>query len=375
MYERFALRLKMMQGFKSVRVYDIINSKDKNNFNLIRLIASLMVIYDHSFAFFNPAGYIHYATFLSGYWAVNIFFFISGILITQSYFNSKSLFRFWIMRFFRIWPALIMCICFTALIAGPILTTLTVADYYQSPGFQMYFINIALLRTGMVYHLPGVFVNNFYPDTVNGSLWTLPYEILCYIVVFIGLTVLTKSGVRGRRLINSIIFFVLIMLAALIHPVRDYLLSLPKDEAFRRTFGFFSAGIITYFFSRSIRINIFILLAMVTISSLVIFGTNTPEYITDYLIILSFLYGVLYVASRPFLYSTFKISNDYSYGIYIYAFLVQQSIANYAAMNPYQSMLISFPITIVLGVLSWHLIEKRALKFARSISNQFEAKS
>lgn len=374
MYERFALRLKNIPWFKSVTVHDTITSKDKNNFNLIRLIAALMVIYDHSFAFFNPTGYVHYATFLSGYWAVNIFFFISGILITQSYFNSKSSLRFWTMRFFRIWPALIVCIIFTALIAGPVLTTLSYADYFSNPAFRKYFINLALLRTDMAYKLPGVFEDNFYPDIVNGSLWTLPYEILCYIIVFIGLTMLTKTGIKGRRLINSFMVCGLTMLAILIDSVREYLLSLLRDEAFRRTLGFFASGIFTYFMSRSIRINIFILLAMIAISSMVIFDTNAPEYITDYLIILSFLYGVLYIASRPFLYRTFKISNDYSYGIYIYAFLVQQSIANYAAMSPYHSMLISFPVTIILGFLSWHLIEKRTLEFARNISKRFKAK-
>jgi peptidoglycan/LPS O-acetylase OafA/YrhL len=55
-------------------------------------------------------------------------------------------------------------------------------------------------------------------------------------------------------------------------------------------------------------------------------------------------------------------TGDYSYGIYIYAFPVQQTIASFYPKIPIGLYLLvcSF-LTFVLAILSWHLVEKYAL--------------
>src|ERR1700754_722361 len=105
--------------------------RENNNFNLIRLLASLLVIFGHSFYLFPTNGYHEPISGLfkgdyTGSIAVYIFFFLSGIFIVASFVNSKTFFRFIIMRVFRIYPALIICNIITVFIVGAIFTTLSI---------------------------------------------------------------------------------------------------------------------------------------------------------------------------------------------------------------------------------------------------------
>jgi peptidoglycan/LPS O-acetylase OafA/YrhL len=88
-------------------------------------------------------------------------------------------------------PALTVEVLLSALVLGPVLTTASLENYFLSADFRLYFLNIL---GDIHYHLPGVFLSN--PVTVvNGQLWTVPWELVCYIV----LAALAVTGVFRRR--------------------------------------------------------------------------------------------------------------------------------------------------------------------------------
>ena len=168
---------------------DTILKRDNNNFDLIRLIAALMVVFGHSFQLFNSNGYTEPIRFFlkdyySGSLAVYIFFFLSGLFITGSFINSKRHYAFVVSRVFRIWPALIVCTVLTVFLAGPIVSKYSLIEYLRFRITWTYLAHNTLLMN-IRYGLPGVFETNYAPNNVNGPLWTLPIEVLCYLSVFI----------------------------------------------------------------------------------------------------------------------------------------------------------------------------------------------
>lgn len=150
-----------------------------NNFNILRFLAALMVMAGHM-------GYI-LGTSVPQLWGeqiqvlgVRIFFLIGGFLITKSWLSDPHFLRYSVKRCSRIWPALIVYVLFVTFIAGPFITSLTVREYFFNSGITRYLKNILFY---IEYNLPGVFYTNPYPYAVNGSLWTLPVEMLMYLAV------------------------------------------------------------------------------------------------------------------------------------------------------------------------------------------------
>ena len=61
---------------------------------------------------------------------------------------------------------------------------------------------------------------------------------------------------------------------------------------------------------------------------------------------------------------------DYSYGIYIYAFPVQQTMMDlFGPMTPLENMAMAFPVTLACAVLSWRLVEKLGLAARHRLAN------
>jgi peptidoglycan/LPS O-acetylase OafA/YrhL len=164
-------------------------------FDYLRIILALGVIVAHAF----PLSYgIQYAyqlerTPLGGFqaWIVPMFFALSGFLVAGSL-ERNPIGVFVGLRVIRIAPALAVEVTLSALLLGPLLTTVPLAHYFADPKFRSYFLN---MLGDIHYLLPGVFHSNPYPDIVNGQLWTVPVELRCYIT----LTILAILGIAQRR--------------------------------------------------------------------------------------------------------------------------------------------------------------------------------
>ena len=156
----------------------------KNSFDLLRLFAAVLVLYSHRHVLLGLVELKLFNWTTLGGAGVSIFFFLSGFLVWSSWVRDPELTRFSIRRSLRIFPALWFVVLFTVLVVGVLLSKLEVSGCFAS--FETWrYLSTALL---VVRHgLPGVFVDNPYPLAVNGSLWTLPVEFLCYVsVAFIG---------------------------------------------------------------------------------------------------------------------------------------------------------------------------------------------
>ena len=164
-------------------------SKDRNNnLDIMRFFAAVCVIISHSIPLSKGE---EYADFISVYTsgslsiggiAVGIFFVAGGFLISKSMERVKTAKDFFSSRCIRIFPPLIFVILISVFVLGPVLTQLPLVSYFINKNTYLYLINMILIP---VHALPGVFENNIYPEVVNGPLWTLPVEFICYILCFL----------------------------------------------------------------------------------------------------------------------------------------------------------------------------------------------
>ena len=148
-----------------------------------------------------------------------IFFLIGGFLIAKSWEFTILIGTVYDERVFRIFPALIAFTLVAAYVIGPILSTLTINEYFQSPLVRNYLRNILLFPA---YSLPGVFETNPYPNAVNGSLWTLPIEFAMYILVPIILILAGKKKEKRYSFafvsVITVVLCCLQMVKLLYHP-------------------------------------------------------------------------------------------------------------------------------------------------------------
>lgn len=333
-----------------------------NNFNLIRFVAASLVVYTHSFVLVVGPGETeplrNYIGMSWGDIAVDIFFVTSGFLITGSLFSRNNIIAFIWARILRIYPALIVVILFCVVIVGMFFTTLTPSEYISNSQTCKYLLKNITLFFGAAFQLPGVFADTPYKNTVNGSLWTLPYEVKMYAYLAIICSILTILQKRfGRNLLkHALLGITTIAISLNIFNHFHHLVS----RNFLHLFSMFFTGASFYIWRDTITITrkvffpISLILAVSTFSKEIFFIVYSISI--AYLIIYS-----AYVPSGRI--RDFNKIGDYSYGMYIYAFPVQQSIVAFFKDVSVTVMFISaFGVSLVLSFLSWHLIEKKCLR-------------
>ena len=281
-----------------------------------------------------------------------MFFSLSGFLVAGSLERSKTVFSFLYLRAIRIFPALVVETTLSALILGPIFTTFSLGAYFSDASFRHYFLNI----TGNIhYFLPGVFSNNPLPRIVNYQLWTIPFELQSYIAA----AFLAIFGLHRKRSL----FLVAVVFLQLVF-VGKALVSggIPENVSGKILVLCFLFGMTLYLFREKVLWHPVLALACLVLATILFY---IP--VGGYFISLPAAYLTIYLG----LLNPRKIgllnTGDYSYGIYLYGFAIQQAVAAFMprAHNGAVSLLVAGPLIAGVAFLSWHGVEKHALRARR----------
>ena len=331
--------------------------RDANNFDFLRFFAASAVVIGHCY-WLSGAGNVEPVRLFTGSMdtadiAVNLFFVMSGFLIAASWMNSRSVLDFVAKRALRIFPALCVSVLLTAFVVGPLATGLSLKAYLLNSQTLGYLSNMALITQ---FHLPAVFTDNPFPGTVNGSVWTLPYEVLMY-------ASLLAMGLL--KLFGRIAVLTVPAMLMLIHFQLAPGLGLDSDILHKSTrLGmFFFLGSALYLYRRNLHWNWKVALSLLALSLL---SAKTELWL--YIHVLTLPYLTIYLAHLriPRL-SGFGRYGDFSYGIYIFSFPIQQLLMHwFSPQLPLGAfMAISLFASIAIAALSWHWIESPALRLKR----------
>jgi peptidoglycan/LPS O-acetylase OafA/YrhL len=333
-----------------------------DNFLLLRFVAASMVLFGHSYILSGGPGARDFVAraalgpgVYTGSLAVDVFFIISGFLIAGSYVNHGNLETFLRARFFRLVPAYAVCLVASAFVLGPFVTKLPLGEYLRAPATFHYVTKNLRLEPELQWGLPGVFESNPYRNVTNGSIWSLPGEVCMYLWVA---TLGVATVLRRRSLANAVLVACLVV--GLLVPEE---LPFVPAAVFVRPAGFFMAGMFCYLNRAQSPIRTDVLLVLVAAC---IFTHHVavlgPAF--AYVFATALVYGVLWFAYRPRL-GFYNRFGDYSYGVYLWGFPMEQLVVHVHGRptSPPVCFWSGLLLTVLCAVISWHLVEKPALRW------------
>lgn len=280
----------------------------RNNFDALRLIAALTVLVSHQFLFTGQDQPTPYSDIPLGQFGVYVFFSISGYLVSASWRRDPSLGRFLIRRALRIVPGLLVVMG----VVEAVLMALGIESFTMNPVSEP-----------------------------NGSLWTIPIEVQCYLLFALGAVIVRRGALP----------FLLILLACLLH-----------RYSFLVCFGsLFAAGAFLDQYPKLRRATpLLVVLGMVALHLM-----HNP-YLGLSLIIapLSVWFGT---QSWPIVRDVGRYG-DFSYGVYLYACFVQQLAVMWLDLSFTSLLTVSILVTFVCAWASWRFVESPAMTLRQHLS-------
>lgn len=323
-----------------------------NSFDLLRHFAATLVLWYHAFLLSAARNDPLVGTPFDGALGVNIFFAISGFLITESWMHHRNALVFAEARALRILPALIASVALCAFVIGPLLSRASFAEYLSDWRLRWFVIgNTSLLW--MVEELPELFLGNPHPSVVNGSLWTLPKEATMYGLV-LGLGLLCRSRALSHAFIP--------LLCGAFAVATWRFIALEQDEhalSLARVSRHFIAGAVIGTLTRSARGPAIVALSL--FAGLI--ALPVPHAIQAFAVPVALAAAVLAVARAPLpAILGGRWPADISYGLYIYGYPLQQVLFHFwPQLDGYRMFAVSLPLSGLVALASWHFVEKPAL--------------
>jgi len=335
----------------------------QNNFDALRLLAAILVIFSHSFLIAEGTQSREWLIRLTGnqcilgLTGVFVFFAISGFLVTQSFEQTPNRLHFLTKRALRIFPGLLVATLLSAFVLGPLVTDLPLGAYLSRVEPYQYVVGNTLLDQ-TVHELPGVrFVDNPVGLEINGSLWTLRLEFVMYLMV-LALGMLRLLTVRTALLLLA--FGVACLRFDMLDEFEKWGWFFQVLSGWGWLVGFFAAGMILYKLRHT---RIF----DGRIALLALAGLALSIPLRQFILLFPVFgcYLALWLALNPRLpVIPAARFGDLSYGLYIYGWPVEEAVMWLSGGRAawWQVFLVALPAASALAFLSWHLVERPMLR-------------
>ena len=332
-------------------------SAHQNAFNLLRIIAALAVIFSHQFPVTATQPPLWLNSNMVGGVAVMTFFTISGYLVMLSWLRQPRFLLYAGKRLLRLWPGMLVAVVVGALVLGPVFTSLPVQEFLVHPATFDHWRNLLLVKA--YENLPGVFSDNPLAGLMNGPLWTIPMELLCY-------AVLGVAGMIGLLRWRPLATVIGLSYLAFFLTQRNADLTGTMRHWFEYPAYFVYGSLIALYGNVFATHGSKLLLALAPVAAALFFWAKLEHsagllFLPPLLIFLGLKRGTLFT----WLHRT----GDPSYGIYVLGCPIEQVVQ---ALLPEQSfvvrMLLAMAFSIAAGYVSWHAVEAPAMRLKRWLS-------
>ena len=332
----------------------------RNNLDFLRFFLASLVIFSHSFALLSgtddtePLMRLTRGQICSGAFAVDAFFIISGFLITHSWIRGRGPLDFARKRAARIYPGFIAAMLFLAFVVAPMASPDPYGSFAPGPLRNLLFGSITLRG----YGYRGAFLGNPW-RAINGSLWSISYEVWCYV----GVAMLGMIGLlRTRRFVLSL--FVVSLLCSVLYAALHLRLGgkilgviFGSPGLWARLLPYYLAGVVFYLFRDLIPCRAWLASAAAVVLGIAVF----VPYGMTVAVPIAGTYLLFWFAFNPAIpLQGWAKYGDFSYGIYLYAFPIQQLLIHwFSPLKPMGLLALSLPLSIGFGIGSYHFVEKR----------------
>jgi len=327
-----------------------------DNYLPLRHLAAFLVLYGHSYALTRhaPGDADLLARWMPGFYAGNfavyLFFAVSGYLVTLSLLRNPGVLRYARNRFLRVYPGYLACLLACVLLLGPAFTTLPAAEYFRH-GDTWHYLTQNLQPIRLQWTLPGVFAANPYPDVVNGTLWSLGLEVRWYF--YLGM--LAALTVVRRRWA-----FTLVALLLVGYGGWEWWSGKPDTSEYRALSQTYLLAALCAHWRQRIPVSHLAMAAFALLAA-VLHGSRWfgPAAVA------AAIYFTFWAAyALPTL--RWPGDRDYSYGLFLYGFPLQQAlVALFPGIAPLQLLPAATALALAAAMLSWHLVERPALRWKR----------
>lgn len=348
---------------KTYTLNEALKTKKSKNLSFIKFLAALAVIISHAYPISQGKEFGDVLISFSkghlgiGGVAVGVFFFSSGLLVSKSIEKSENLKQFLKKRCLKIFPPLIFTVILTVFLLGPIFTNMTISDYFTDLATYKYLLNAILIP---IHSLPGVFENNIYGNVINGALWTLPIEFICYIALMF----CYKLGLLRKKILFtfpiSLIFFYLLYYSNI--PIFSSI------SIYTLPIFIYYMGMLYYVFRDKIILNKLLAVFLIIVwSGFVYFGFAEIAMF----LIFPYIFSVIVFNKKQCSEKLSELGN-LSYGIYLCGFPIQQIVVCLfgGKMDVYFNMAISVVLAVVLGFVIYRICEQKIPKILISFLNR-----
>jgi peptidoglycan/LPS O-acetylase OafA/YrhL len=325
-----------------------------NSFDLLRHFAALLVLFSHQFALHGLGEPVYPFWDSYGFVAVAIFFSISGYFMPASFTRSGNFIEFSKRRLRRLLPGMVVCSFLMTYVLGAIYASGSRWDYITSKFAWTTFLKYS---TFLGQAIPGVFANYIYPNAVNGSLWTLPIECLCYVAIGVAL-----SFSQSWKVMLALFVGAMLGTASLVHTGTGFsFYGVPLN--YLCMFGIcFSGGALLSVTKASWYPNRWLLVVFGLAGMFLMPGGLEYSVLGTFGITL-----IVAVVGEAFGEKLINGKFDISYGMYIYGFPIQQIVINKVTHRFWLGMAISMVLAMLAGYLSYRFVERPFLRKGRKI--------
>lgn len=338
----------------------------ENNLDFLRLALSVLVIFSHSYPLgtgsetMEPVSRWTHGQMTAGAISVDLFFIMSGFLITASAIRSKGLKDYVKKRVTRIYPGFFVAALLGITVVARIGHASLLSGWHRVGDFLLQTLRLR------EFTYSNVFLNNPYPHAINGSMWSIQYEFWCYL----GIAALLVTGMLRRRALPGLLllFSVALSVAFL---VKGWILGgkflgvlLGSPQLWARLLPYYLAGTVFYLYRDTIRYSH--LMAVLSVGLLV----AACFFPIGWALLFPFTgaYLVFYLAFAAWLpLQRVGRFGDFSYGTYLYAYPIQQILMQWTGhtVSPWVLFLQAAPLTLLAAVLSWYGVERHFLRPGR----------
>ena len=322
-------------------------------FDYLRIVLAVAVLFWHCWAVIQQGHAPPDGVKLAFRAALPLFFALSGYLVASSLERLNTLPTFLLMRFLRIFPALIVETVLSALILGLFFTTLPIADYFRDPLLWAYLKN---LYGDIQYVLPGVF--RTHPNTlVNASLWTVPFELECYVAI----SILFLTRIFRSTALMVAAFVVLSIYWSYRQGPFDWQANLVAPG--RILLLCFIAGNVVFKLRDWLPGSWAVGVGVLAVSYLLLLFPQTLFLSPLAIAYASAALGCTAPKKLPLIFA-----GDYSYGLYLYAFPIQQAVYQLTGTTSIPTLFVlALTATSLFAAFSWHFVEKPTLRLKNRI--------